>query len=136
MSEESKKNNEVTKVEETNTPVAAAPEKPRQKERPRFKTRATERGLELSVLLPGVSAENLSVHVEDRLLTLKARRNSVDYPSYGDQAEEARDYELGLKLHQDLDPEQISAKHQNGILTLTLNKRAEIAKRQIDILAN
>jgi len=98
-------------------------------ERPRFRTQATEGGLELTILLPGVSKENLSVNIEDRQLSLTGERRF-------DGGAEERDYQLEVNLHKDLDPSQIEARHQDGVLTLKLSKRAELAPRKIDILAN
>ncbi|MGJ8695935.1 MAG: Hsp20/alpha crystallin family protein [Verrucomicrobiaceae bacterium] len=98
-------------------------------ERPRFRTNVNGNGLELSILLPGVARENLSVNVEDRLLNLTAERRF-------DGGEEDRDYQLQVKLNDDLDPSKIEATHQNGVLTLKLVKRQELAPRRIDILAN
>ncbi|MDB4585014.1 Hsp20/alpha crystallin family protein [bacterium] len=98
-------------------------------ERPRFRTRATEGGLELTILLPGVSKDALTVNVEDRLLSLSGERRF-------EGGTEERDYHLKVNLHEDLDPNAIEARHQDGVLTLKLSKRQELASRRIDILAN
>lgn len=100
-----------------------------QTERPRFRTRTTDNGLELAVILPGVSKESLTVNVEDRLLSIKGERR------FKEEAEN-RDYQLAVQLHDDLDPTRVEASHQDGILNLKLFKRKELAPRRIDILAN
>lgn len=98
-------------------------------ERPRFRTRATESGLELSILLPGVAKDALTVNIENRQLSLTGERR------FEGGAEE-RDYHLKVNLHEDLDPSKIEARHQDGVLTLKLAKRKELAPRRIDILSN
>lgn len=104
-------------------------------ERPRFKTRTLDTGLELSIALPGVTKDQLKVDLEQRLISIDGERK----PLTGDfqkSDQEARRFQLKVELHEDLDPDTIKATHQNGILTLQLQKRKELAPRKIDILAN
>lgn len=98
-------------------------------ERPRFRTKVTENGLELAVILPGVSKKHLTVNIQDRLLSIKGERRFRD-------GIENRDYQLGVQLHDELDPTRIEASHQDGLLNLKLFKRKELAPRRIDILSN
>ena len=100
--------------------------------RPQFKTRKTDAGIDLTVALPGVTKNKLGVNAEGQLLTITGeRRNPGEVDSH-----EARRYELKLQLHEDLDTNRITAKYQNGVLTLGLQKREELAPRKINILAN
>ncbi|YCM45606.1 Hsp20/alpha crystallin family protein [Verrucomicrobiaceae bacterium 227] len=103
-------------------------------ERPRFKTRSADAGLELSIALPGVPKDSLQVNIENRLLTITGERSSLD--GFESPDREARKYELKVELHEDLDPNVINANYQDGVLNLKLNKRQELAPRKIDILAN
>lgn len=98
-------------------------------ERPRFGTKVIESGLELAIVLPGVSKEALTVNVEDHLLSITGERR------FEESAEE-RDYKLQVRLHDDLDPSKIEASHRDGVLRLKLNKRPELTPRRIDILTN
>ena len=104
-------------------------------ERPRFKTRSAEAGLELAIALPGVPKDSLQVNLEKRLLTITGERKAPE-GEFESADPEARKYELKVELHEDLDPNVISASYQEGILVLRLNKRQELAPRKIDILAN
>ncbi|MEN8693720.1 MAG: Hsp20/alpha crystallin family protein [Akkermansiaceae bacterium] len=101
-------------------------------ERPSFRTRTTDSGLELAVTLPGVPKDQLTVNLENRLLSIKGERRFRKEQN----GAENRDYQLAVKLHDDLDPNKIEASHQNGVLKIKLFKRKELAPRQIDILAN
>jgi len=103
-------------------------------ERPRFKTRTAEAGLELAIALPGVPTDSLQVNIENRILTITGERSALEGFESPDQ--EARKYELKVELHEDLDANVINARYQDGVLTLKLNKRRELAPRKIDILAN
>ena len=100
--------------------------------RPPFKTDKTNTGIGLTVALPGVSKENLGVNAEGLLLTITGERSNPG----GVDSHEARRYELKLQLHEDLDTNKITAKYQNGVLTLGLQKREELAPKKINILAN
>ena len=100
--------------------------------RPPFRTRKSEAGVDLTVALPGVPKDKLGVNAEGRFLTITGERSNPD----GVDTHEARRYELKLQLHEDLDTNKITAKYQNGVLTLGLQKREELAPRKIDILAN
>lgn len=100
--------------------------------RPPFKTDKTDTGIDLTVALPGVSKENLGVNAEGLLLTITGERSNLGEAD----SHEARRYELKLQLHEDLDTNKITAKYQNGVLTLGLQKREELAPKKINILAN
>lgn len=100
--------------------------------RPQFRTRKSETGIDLTIALPGVTKDKLGVNAEGRILTVTGDRNNPD----GVESHEARHYELKLQLHEDLDTNKITAKYQDGVLTLGLQKREELAPRKIDILAN
>ena len=102
---------------------------------PRFETRKTETGIELSAELPGMKAEDLQVKVEDRTLTISGQRASNVPEGY----EPLRQERLGLRftrafsLGDQFDPESIHAELKDGMLTLTLNKRPEAQPKVIDV---
>lgn len=104
-------------------------------ERPRFKTRAQEAGFELAIALPGVSTEDLQVNLEKRILTVGGDRKELE-GDFENREREALRFELKVNLLEDLDVENIKATHRDGVLTLALQKRQELAPRKIDILAN
>lgn len=104
-------------------------------QRPRFKTRAHDTGLELTIALPGVPKDDLEVSLEKRLLTIGGERKALE-GEFVNRDHEALRYELKVELHEDLDPNNIKASFQNGVLVLQLQKRQELAPRKIDILAN
>ncbi|MFT6863439.1 MAG: HSP20 family protein [Akkermansiaceae bacterium] len=104
-------------------------------ERPRFKTRAYDQGFDLTIALPGVAKEALEVKIEKRLLTIGGERKEPQ-GAFENHDHEALRFELKVELHEDLDVQNIKATHQHGLLTLSLQKRKELAPRKINILAN
>lgn len=105
-------------------------------QRPRFKTSTTEQGVDLSISLPGVTKENLTVEIENHRLNVTGVRDAVTGETPTGQPSEARRYQLELKIHSDLDTAEIGARHERGVLVLSLRKKPELARRQIDILPN
>lgn len=79
-----------------------------------------EGDLVLTVDLPGVSADHVAVTVAGRTLTLSATT-------------EHSTWERSLSLGATLDPEQVSATHVDGRLTVTVAAAAKPAARTIEI---
>ncbi len=93
-------------------------------------------GLVLEADLPGVSQENVAIHLEDNVLTLHAK---VDSPVAGGEArllhEEYRhgDFHRSFILSDEVDRERITADLRNGVLRLTLPKAERAKARRIEI---
>ena len=94
---------------------------------PRYKARKLDdmEAYEVAVILPGVKKKGLEVSTEDGELTVIGRRTSwvpEDWrPVCGSTPEErSADYRLVLSLNVDIDSERISARLDDGILTLRL----------------
>ncbi|MDB4658040.1 Hsp20/alpha crystallin family protein [bacterium] len=104
-------------------------------ERPNFKTRAHKEGFDLDISLPGVKKKDLEVNLARRLLTINGNRRELD-GNFERREQEALRFELKVEIHEDVDDEKIQVTHRDGILTLSLQRRQELAPRKIDILAN
>jgi HSP20 family protein len=92
-------------------------------------------GLVLEADLPGVGQDNVSIHLEDNVLTLTAK---VDAPFAGSARtlhEEYRqsDFQRSFILSDEVDRERISADLKNGVLRLTLPKAERAKTRKIEI---
>ena len=90
---------------------------------------------ELVLEMPGVPKDKVEVKVEEGLLRV---RGEIAWPKELARQEEAlrrhRDhYGRSFRLDRDLDPDRIQAKMEQGVLTLTLAKRAQAAPRQIEV---
>jgi len=92
-------------------------------------------GLLLEADLPGVSQGNVTIQLEDNVLTLQAK---VD-PSVPEGAqllhEEYRhgEFQRSFILSDEVDREMISAELKNGVLRLTLPKAERAKTRRIEI---
>ena len=87
-----------------------------------FKVEQDEKAWTVSLDAPGVAREDLSVHIEGSIVRIETR------------AEAARAFKAAYELPQDIDAAASGAKLENGVLTLTLAKRAPVSNaRQIEI---
>lgn len=86
--------------------------------------------------MPGVTKENLSIDIQDSVLTLTATVNPLPehhrliYREY-DMGGFSRRFTLGERI----DQSKISAKLENGVLTLNLPKAEEAKPRKIEIVS-
>ena len=83
-----------------------------------------EQKLELHADVPGVKQEDLDITVEKDVLTIKGERKG---------ARAGGTFTRAFTLPKHVDREKIAASLENGVLTLTLPKRAEAQPRSIKI---
>lgn len=79
--------------------------------------------------LPGVKKSELQVELQDRQLAISCERPS---DGSGETADKAV-YKRVLTVPDGIDAEQVSAKLEDGILTVTLPKSSEKRPRQIEV---
>jgi HSP20 family molecular chaperone IbpA len=94
-----------------------------------------EKGEDLIVVadLPGVSKENLTVEVDNNVLTIHGRIKA-DVPSEPTVNEfELLDYFRQFKLSRDVDQERIDADLKHGVLRLVLPKAEHARPRRIQV---
>ncbi len=101
----------------------------------------TKDGLELTAELPGLSREDLSIEVENNVLTISGekteqvtegeeeRRYHVWERSYGS-------FRRSFSLPQTISGDDIAATFENGVLTVLLPKAPEAKGRTIEITDN
>lgn len=84
--------------------------------------------------MPGVRKDGLEVLVENSELTIIGRRAEI--PLKGDllYSESRRnDFRRVFELDSSIDTEKITAKMENGIVTLTLPKAEKVRPRKIEV---
>lgn len=91
--------------------------------RPAYQSRNTDNGVTLSVALPGVDRDGLSVTFHDEHLLVEGARKLG-----GD-----RNYRLRLRLSPRLDGEAVGAALTDGVLTLTVPLRESAKPRRITV---
>ena len=90
---------------------------------------------ELKVMLPGIGKGDAELHMEGKTLTLKthaAHQNPAGFRQVVSEFERVN-YAMSADLPEMADPATLSAKLENGVLTVTMKKRAETQPRKIAI---
>jgi HSP20 family molecular chaperone IbpA len=95
----------------------------------------TEDGLTLVMEMPGVVRENLDVSLEDGVLTVEGR---LDFSKYEGLEPVYTEYNVGhytrsFSLSDKVDQENIAARIEDGVLTLTLPKAQAARPRRIAV---
>ena len=98
----------------------------------------TERpeGYELRVVMPGIGKGDADLHMEGKTLTLKTHAKYQNPAGFKLVAEEFErvNYAMSVEIPEMADPTTLSAKIENGILTVSMKKRPETQPKKIDIL--
>ena len=91
---------------------------------------------ELKVEIPGVGKEDAELHMDGKTLTLKTHakyQNPAGFKQVAEEFERAN-YAISADLPEMADPKALTARLENGLLTVTIKKRAETQPKQIEIL--
>jgi len=90
--------------------------------RPGFEVEQDDKAWKLSLDMPGVAREDLSITIEGSIVRIET------------QAEAGRKFKAAYELPQDIDAAASDAKLENGVLTLTLTKQVPVSNaRQIEV---
>ena len=93
-----------------------------------------EDGYTLSVEMPGVSKENLEMWVENNELTIVGRRSLPTIQGTVIHRESrAENFRRTFELDPSIDAGKISAKVEQGVVTLTLPKAERVKPRKIAV---
>ena len=95
----------------------------------------TEDALTVVMEVPGVNNEAVDISVENQVLKIEAK---IDPSKYDGMEPLYTEYNVGhfarsFTLSNKIDQEQISAKLEDGVLTLTLRKAKEAVPRKISV---
>lgn len=96
----------------------------------------TEKEFEVSVALPGMKKEDIHVDLENGRLTISGERkfeNEENGKNYHRVETGFGSFNRSFQLPDSIDEESISAKYQDGVLNITINKSEEKVKKQIEI---
>lgn len=87
-----------------------------------FDVQQDEKAWTVTLDMPGVTREDLSIAIEGTIVRIETR------------AEATRAFKAAYELPQDIDADASAAKLENGVLTLTLAKKAPASTaRQIEV---
>lgn len=90
---------------------------------------------ELRVEVPGVGKEDAELHMDGRTLTLKTHakhQNPAGFKQVAAEFERAN-YAISAELPEMADQKAMTARLENGVLTVTIKKRAETQPKRIEI---
>ena len=95
----------------------------------------TDDALTVVMEIPGVDKKDMSIHIENDVLRVEGR---VDFGHYEGLEPLYTEYNIGhfaraFTLSSKIDQQQITAKVEDGVLTLTLKKAREAMPRRITV---
>jgi HSP20 family protein len=93
----------------------------------------TEEGYLLEADMPGVNREGLEISLERNELTLLGRRRAVFSEATHYRESQDGDFRRVFELNPEIDTDKITARVENGVLTLLLAKREQVKPRRIAI---
>jgi HSP20 family protein len=96
----------------------------------------TKDGYVLEAEMPGVNKDGLNISLEDNVLTLIGQRpTALAIPNADVVYRESRpaNFRRVFELDPDIDASKISAKIEQGVLTLTLPKTEKVKPRKIPV---
>lgn len=90
---------------------------------------------ELKIEIPGIGKDEAELHVEGKTLTLKTHAKYQNPAGFKQVAEEFErlNYAMSADLPELANPAALSAKLENGVLTVIVKKRAETQAKKIEI---
>ncbi len=101
---------------------------------PRSNIHETKDGYVLQAEMPGVAKDGIEVSVENNELTIIGRRASVENPGEWVYRESRRhDYRRVFELDPSIDTAKVTAKMEQGVLTLELPKAERVKPRKITV---
>ena len=100
---------------------------------PQYGVEQGDQEVVIHVEVPGVSPEDLSVTVDDHLLTIRAVRRSMSLGDQGDDDQGVATFERSLTLPAGVDPGKITARYHQGVLEIRVPRTEGRTGRQIPI---
>jgi len=103
--------------------------------KPRYQVAGAQDKYQIRVELPGVKKEGLEVRLDKSILTLRAKKTVAALPGWKPLHRELPnlDYLLRLKLNAPVDDAKLTAKLEDGVLTLELPLKEAAKPRRIEV---
>ena len=87
----------------------------------------------VSIAIPGVDKNNVDINIEKNLLTIKSNVEESEETTYRLREFNYTNFERSFTLSEDVDIDNISAKFDNGILTVSVPTLEEAGPKKIEI---
>lgn len=103
---------------------------------PAVDIKETKDCFEIHADIPGVNPDDIDVHMENGLITIKGERHSEskeEREGYKRVERQSGTFYRRFSLPDTADEEKISAKSNNGVLEITIPKKEKSLPRKIDV---
>jgi HSP20 family protein len=103
---------------------------------PRVDAFDREKELVIRVELPGVKPEDVDITVEDRTLTISGKRQfeeTEEQTGYHRREIFTGEFKRTLLLPEGLNAEEVNARAENGMLSVTIPRRPELLPRKVKV---
>jgi HSP20 family protein len=107
---------------------------------PQLNLGATEAAFEIVAFVPGIDASKLQVLLEKGVLTISGERagaiaqdGATEARTVYAQERSSGKFRRAVELPQDADPEQVTARYQDGCLHVSIKKRESAKARLIEV---
>jgi HSP20 family protein len=100
---------------------------------PRMDIRESDDGIHIETDLPGVSDKDVEVRLDDDVLTIRGERQAEkrdDRDNYHVMERSMGAFQRSMRLPFPVDPQQVKARFDNGVLTIDLPKSPQHARSQ------
>jgi HSP20 family protein len=104
--------------------------------RPMVDTYEKDDALVIQAELPGVKKEDISLDIDNRVLTIRGERRYEDDVNQKDYHRQERFYgkfQRSFTLPDNVDPNRVDANYSDGVLKVTLPKTEESQTKKIEI---
>lgn len=91
--------------------------------------------VDVYVFAPGVDAKSLDISLQQNLLSIAGERKEAELENVNLYRNERFNgsFRRVITLPEDINPEKVEAKYQDGVLQLTLERREEVQPRRIQV---
>ena len=88
----------------------------------------------VQVYATGFGKENISIAVKEDVLYITGQKEIENPPKFTQQEFPVKTFERMVALNSKVDVENISAKHEDGVLLITLPKSKEALQKDVEIV--
>lgn len=100
---------------------------------PAVNVRQSDDQYQIDMAIPGYTKEDIKMEVADNKLVISSNRTSSDESTYKLREFNYGEFNRSFRLPKDVDQSNISASVTNGVLQISIAKKAEAAPITIDI---
>jgi HSP20 family protein len=102
---------------------------------PAMNVGATPEAITVYLFAPGVDSSKVDVSIRENLLSIAGEREIpvAEGATYYRRERFSGEFRRSISLPDDVDPDRVEAKYADGVLTVTIGRRAEVKPRQIEI---